>query len=84
MKVTVKLFSAAWCQPCKALKPILQAQAQSLGYDLQVIDVENESYKPYEIEGLPTVVVEVDGNYHGMILAPVTASKIRAMIEEVA
>lgn len=78
--VTVKLFSAAWCAPCKALKPQL---AQAFGAALKVIDVEHESYAPYQIESLPTVVIERDGRYAAMLLAPLTVAKVKAKVAEV-
>jgi thioredoxin-like negative regulator of GroEL len=78
--ITVKLFSAAWCQPCKALKPQLAA---AFGAALRVIDVERESFAPYPIESLPTVVIERDGQYAAMLLAPMTLAQVQAKVAEV-
>lgn len=67
-KTIVKLFSAEWCQPCKALKPALQAQSKKLGYTLQIVDVDKESIWPYDIQGIPAVAIEKDGKL-GIVLA---------------
>ena len=37
-------FKAAWCGPCKLLTPILK-QLQEEGYDIEMIDVDEETAK---------------------------------------
>ncbi len=78
--ITVKLFSADWCAPCKALKPQL---AKAFGTQLRVVDVERESYAPYQIEALPTVVIERNGQYAAMLLPPLTVQKVVRAVAEV-
>lgn len=78
--IVVKLFSAAWCAPCKALKPQL---AQAFGAALAVIDVDKDGCGPYEISALPTVVIEKHGQYVAMLLAPITVAKVKRTVAEV-
>ena len=58
----VKYFSATWCGPCKAFKPIMQEVANE-GYSVEFIDVDQEQNKAtkYGVRSVPTVVIEENG-----------------------
>jgi len=58
----VKYFSATWCGPCKAFKPIMQEVANE-GYSIEFIDVDQEQNKAtkYGVRSVPTVVIEENG-----------------------
>lgn len=58
----IVMFSQTTCGPCRQLKPFLQAAAQQLGYDVEIIELDNlengDSYVlAYDIEYTPTVVI---------------------------
>ena len=59
---TIKYFSATWCGPCKAFKPVMNEIA-SEGYSVQFIDIDQsgESADEYRITSVPTVVIEENG-----------------------
>ena len=59
---SVKYFSATWCGPCKAFKPIMQEVAND-GYSVEFIDVDQEQNKAtkYGVRSVPTVVIEENG-----------------------
>ena len=59
---TMKYFSATWCGPCKAFKPIMQEVANE-GYSVEFIDVDQEQNKAtkYGVRSVPTVVIEENG-----------------------
>ena len=59
---TMKYFSAAWCGPCKAFKPVMNEIA-SEGYSIEFIDVDQEQNKAtkYVVRSVPTVVIEENG-----------------------
>ena len=59
---TIKYFSATWCGPCKAFKPVMNEIA-SEGYSVQFIDIDQsgELADEYRITSVPTVVIEEDG-----------------------
>ena len=61
MKVA-KYFSAVWCGPCKAFKPIMNEIAGE-GYSIEFIDVDEQQNKAtkYGVRSVPTVVIEQDG-----------------------
>ena len=59
---TMKYFSATWCGPCKAFKPIMQEMAND-GYSIEFIDVDQsqETATKYGIRSVPTTVIEENG-----------------------
>jgi thioredoxin 1 len=62
--VTVKKFSAVWCGPCSALKPVFEEVKKGFDnvkftdYD---VDTDFEAATQYGIRSVPTVVIEKDG-----------------------
>tara|TARA_B100000745_G_scaffold235850_1_gene159088 strand:+ start:182 stop:427 length:246 start_codon:yes stop_codon:yes gene_type:complete len=59
---TMKYFSATWCGPCKAFKPIMNEIAGE-GYSIEFIDIDQEQNKAvkYNVRSVPTTVVEENG-----------------------
>ena len=59
---TMKYFSATWCGPCKAFKPVMQEVAND-GYSIEFIDVDQsqETATKYGIRSVPTTVIEENG-----------------------
>ena len=60
---TMKYFSAKWCGPCKAFKPVMN-EIKSEGYYVEFIDIDNLSdlAQQYNVRSVPTVVIEQAGN----------------------
>ena len=57
-------FSAAWCGPCRVLAPIFnEVKATMSDVSFQEIDVDQNSDLAikYGIRGVPTIVIEKDG-----------------------
>ena len=62
LKVTK--FSASWCQPCKVLAPIFnEVKSEVGGVSYQDVDVDQSSDLAiqYKVRGVPTIVIEKDG-----------------------
>ena len=59
---SVKYFTATWCGPCKAFKPIME-QLKSEGYNIQFVDIDSEGElaRQYNIRSVPTTLVEENG-----------------------
>ena len=59
---TMKYFSATWCGPCKAFKPVMNEIAGE-GHSVQFIDIDQsgELADKYGIKSVPTVVIEEGG-----------------------
>ena len=60
---TIKYFTATWCGPCKAFKPIMNEIA-SEGNSVEFIDVDEQQNiaVQYGVRSVPTVVIEENGN----------------------
>ncbi|MFD1632395.1 thioredoxin family protein [Haloplanus ruber] len=63
--MTVRLldFYADWCGPCDAQDPILEELAEDYGdVEFEKVDVEQnqDTANEYQVQSLPTVVVEND------------------------
>jgi thioredoxin 1 len=58
----IKYFSAAWCGPCKAFKPVMN-EIKSEGYHVEFIDIDmlSDLAQQYNVRSVPTVVIEEDG-----------------------
>lgn len=62
--ITVKKFSASWCNPCKSLQPIIEdVKSQVSGVSFQDIDVDDQTAiaQQYQVRSVPTVVIESNG-----------------------
>ena len=59
---TMKYFSASWCGPCKAFKPVIN-EIRSEGYYVEFIDIDmlTDLAQKYNVRSVPTVVIEEDG-----------------------
>tara|TARA_Y100000590_G_C15139103_1_gene795394 strand:+ start:29 stop:274 length:246 start_codon:yes stop_codon:yes gene_type:complete len=59
---TIKYFSAAWCGPCKAFKPVMN-EIKSEGYPVEFIDIDmlTDLAQQYNVRSVPTVVIEEGG-----------------------
>ena len=59
---TIKYFSATWCGPCQAFKPVMN-EIKSEGYYVEFIDIDNLSdlAQQYNVRSVPTVVIEQAG-----------------------
>ena len=58
----MKYFSATWCGPCKAFKPIMNEIANE-GYSVEFIDVDQsqELAAKYGVRSVPTTIIEENG-----------------------
>ena len=59
---TAKYFTATWCGPCKAFKPII-LELISEGYNITIVDVDQEQNLSgqYRVSSVPTTVIEENG-----------------------
>ena len=59
---TAKYFTATWCGPCKAFKPVM-TEIMNERHSVQILDVdENKSLaQQYNVRSVPTTVIEENG-----------------------
>ena len=76
---TAKYFSATWCGPCKAFRPIME-ELKREGYNIDIIDVDEQQTlaKAYNVKSLPTTIIESNGNE----LTRFVGAKSKAVIME--
>jgi thioredoxin len=76
-------FSASWCGPCKVLAPIFnQVRSEVSDVAFQEVDVDAESALAiqYKVRGVPTIVIEKDGQEVKRIVGGTTQSALTSTI----
>ena len=61
---TIKHYTAAWCGPCRALKPIMQeiaSQNPSVNYQVVDVDSNQDEATAMGIRSIPVVIVMKNG-----------------------
>lgn len=79
-------FWAAWCQPCKALAPIVDEVAKDYDGKLKVVkmDVDKNTSTPnrYGVRGIPTLLVFKDGVVKEQIVGRVPKEAIQKAVDK--
>lgn len=77
-------FTATWCGPCKALKPIIEKVAQSHAGRLRVLqlDIDDSPETPsrFNIRGVPTVIMFKGGREVARQVGLAPESKLLSLI----
>lgn len=73
-------FWAAYCAPCRNLKPILNEVAKEAKVVTVDITEEEELAKHFEVQSIPTLVVFKDGKPGNRVVGIQSASKLLEMI----
>ena len=81
--IKVLKFSAVWCGPCRALKPTFD-QVRTLIADVvyEEIDVDNDPSATikYNVQSVPTIVIERDGQEVFRTRGAVSAATLTSVI----
>lgn len=77
-------FWAEWCQPCKAMVPVLEAVAAKYEGRLNVVKVDIDAYPElgakYGVRGLPTLMVFEGGKMTVMKSGAMGTAAVEALI----
>ena len=80
-------FWAAWCQPCRAIAPLVQQLAESYNGKVKFGKVDIDSNQKvagqFEIRSIPTLLVFKEGRVVGQIVGAVPKAKIEDLIKKV-
>ena len=59
--VRIRYFSATWCGPCKAYKPVIK-KLKKAGYPIDMIDIDKDPIlaESYRIMSVPTIKITKD------------------------
>jgi thioredoxin 1 len=77
-------FYGTWCAPCQQLKPVIAEIAAELAGKLTVVEAEitqaPESAGRFDVLGVPTLALVVDGEVRDSITGSPSKSDILAMV----
>ena len=79
---TMKYFSAAWCGPCKAFKPVM-TEIKNEGHYVEFIDIDSLSdlAQEYNVRSVPTVVIEENGKEVSRFVGAIPKSQVLAKLQ---
>jgi len=79
-------FSATWCQPCRAIAPLVDQLAGEYEGRVKVttVDIEESprTAQKYRIRGVPTLVMVKDGQIVGQQVGAVPKAKIQQLMDQ--
>lgn len=63
----VLYFSAAWCGPCRTIKPMMQDLQSQMSVTFIDADSSSETCKTWNVRSIPTVVIIKNGMEIGRV-----------------
>lgn len=80
MSVLLKVFTAPWCQPCKAMAPLFD----QLGVPYTKIDISEQEQVAMDsgVKGVPFLILEKDGNEVGRHQGPMQLHQLRTWVSD--
>jgi thioredoxin-like negative regulator of GroEL len=75
----VLYFSAAWCGPCKAYRPLVESMQNEMPITFIDVDASPQTSDQYNIRSVPTIVVIQNGMEIGRAVGARTKEEIRAL-----
>jgi len=79
-------FWAPWCGPCRAIAPLLEELAGTLGDKIKIVkcNVDNNPVTPgkFEIRSIPTLIFFKDGKVFEQIVGMVSKAKLEETINK--
>jgi thioredoxin 1 len=81
-------FSAAWCGPCKMMKPILEDLKAKVGSGAKIIKIDVDRNpavaNAYQVQGVPTLILFKNGQVMWRQSGVVTTEHLKKVIDQFA
>ena len=84
--ITIKHFTASWCQPCKHLTPVidqLRGENPSVGYQKIDIDNNQDVAQQYGVRAVPTIIFEKNGKVVERVIGVQSKSNYQSVIKSI-
>ena len=75
----VLYFSAPWCGPCKAFKPLMESLQSEMSITFIDVDSSPQTTQQYNVRSVPTTIVIQNGREIGRAIGAKSKEEIRAL-----
>ena len=72
-------FSAPWCGPCKAFKPVMESLQSEMSITFIDVDSSSQTAAQYNVRSVPTTILVENGMEIGRAVGAKTKEEIRAL-----
>jgi len=83
MKLSIIDFTAAWCGPCRQLRPVLETLSREYGIPLVEVDTDHDplTAQQFNVRSMPTVVLMRDGREVGRFVGARPRAFVAGMLD---
>jgi thioredoxin-like negative regulator of GroEL len=72
-------FSAPWCGPCKAFKPLMESLQSEMSITFIDVDSSPQTAAQYNVRSVPTTILVENGMEKGRFVGVKTKEEVRAL-----
>jgi len=75
----VLYFSAPWCGPCRAFRPVIESLQSEISITFYDVDSSPQEAAQYNVRSVPTVIVVQNGVEVGRLVGARPKEEVRAL-----
>lgn len=72
-------FSAPWCGPCRAFKPLMESLQSEMSITFIDVDASPQSAQTWNVRSVPTTIVVQNGIEKGRLIGARSKDEIKAL-----